>query len=215
MKKTVLVALMMAILLPLAGCGGHDNPPPPPLQTTQILSDPVYDGDIYQDINGLIAQPTQGSLPFLKVGVDQVTGGEYRTFLDFYLGGTGGVPLNAIIDSATLDVLITNILPTSPAVSIPIRIDLVSLQSLILAPADFFQLAEASTTITPPISQSDFSQHVPVDVTQLMRKAQLLGLSDFVVRISLDVGGTPGYIEINDTLGDPAASAPLLEVNYF
>ncbi|RII25623.1 MAG: hypothetical protein CXR31_13695 [Geobacter sp.] len=218
MKKTILVALMMAMILPLAGCGGHDNPPPPPLQTTQILSDPVYDGDIYQ--NNLFVPPTytitQGMtlnppVQSVLAGID--TGGEYRAFLDFYLGGTAGVPLNAGIDSAFLDMFVTS----NVAGSIPITIDLVSFQPPTLQYTDFDRAilgAWTFTTLNIFINQANVAQKVTIDVTPLMAEAQRQGFPDFQVRMLCGAG----IIEIDDPT-DPTVDrglyAPLLQVTYF
>ena len=103
----------------------------------------------------------------------------------------GGVPGNAVIVSATLDIVINSIQPQPLTGTIPIRIDLVSFQPPTLLPTDFdrtLQPALATITITPPISQADFGNHVFVDVGLLMQEAQRLGLPDFQVRILEDLG---------------------------
>ncbi len=220
MKKTVLVALMMAILLPLAGCGGHDNPPPP-LLTTQILSDPVYDGDIFKDnllppaftvTQGMTLNPPVQSV-FAGIDSTPVTGGEYRAFLDFFLGGTAGVPLNAVIDSAFLDMFVTS----NVAGSIPRTIDLVSFQPPTLQYTDFERAilgAWTFTTLNININQPNIAQKVTIDVTPLMAEAQRQGFQDFQVRILCGVG----IIEIDDPtdpLVDRGQFAPLLQVSYF
>jgi hypothetical protein len=160
------------------------------------------------------------SVQSVFAGINPYTGAEYRAFLDFPLTGAGGVPGNAVIVSATLDIVINSILPLPLYGTIPIRIDLVSFQPPTLLASDFnrtVQPALATTTIVPPISQSDFGHHVPVDVTPLMVEAQRLGLPDFQVRILEDLGIVePGLIEINDTTGaQQDLLAPLLQVTYF
>jgi hypothetical protein len=149
-------------------------------------------------------------------GIDPFTFAEYRAFLDFPLTG---VPVNAVIVSATLDIVIDSIQPQPLFGTIPIRIDLVSIPRLTLVPDDFsrsLQPALAFTTIIPPIASADVGQHVFVDVTSLMVEAQFWGLPDFQVRILLDFSAVSGLIEINDTTGpNRVFLAPLLQVEYF
>ncbi len=216
--KLPLVVIVTASLL-VASCG-HEEHGSPPVVTTQILSDAAFDGDISQDPTTLALTVTQGTAESYFAGVDPVTSVEYRTFLDFPLGGAGGVPLNATISSALLDIVINGITPHPLVGTIPIRIDLVSFQPPNLIGTDFSrtdQPALATMTISPPISDSDFGQHVTVDVTPLMVEAQRLGLPDFQVRILDDLGiVTPGVIEINDTTGPLRNDlAPLLQVSYY
>ena len=219
MKKTFLAALMMSLILSLAGCGGHDNPPPPPPVVTQILSDPVYDGDIFKDTllppaftvtQGMTLSPRVQSV---LAGIDPtpVTGGESRAFLDFFLGGTGGVPINAFINSAILDMVVTSNI-SGP---IPLTIDLVAFQPPTLQPTDFDRAilpSRATTTVTLFVTQANVAQQVSIDVTTLMAEAQRQGLPDFQVRILCGAG----IIEIDDRTGvDRNSFAPLLEVTYF
>jgi hypothetical protein len=154
-------------------------------------------------------------------GIDPSSGTEFRAFLDFPLIGANGVPGNAVIVSATLDIVLNNVFLQVPTDTIPIRIELVSFPGLTLVTDDFSRTllpAIAFTTIVPPISLADAGNHVAVDVTSLMEQAQKLGLLDFQVRILEDLGAPfPGLIEINDTT-DPTirgALAPLLLVEYF
>ena len=222
MKSVMLAAIIVS--LTLMGCGGGSSAPP--TYSTQILSDPVYDGDILQTSPTATFTITQGmtiSPPVQSVfaGIDPSSGAEYRAFLDFPLTGAGGVPGNAIILSATLDIVINNVFLQSPIDTIPIRIELVSIPGLTLVQDDFsrsFLSAIAFTTIVPPISSADVGNHVTIDVTSLMVQAQNLGLLDFQVRILEDlVVASPGTIEINDNTTDPTtrgALAPLLEVTY-
>ena len=220
MKKAFLAAIIVFVIVALTGCG-HDHTSAPPTFTTQILSDPVYDGDIAQDPNTLALTVTQTNTQSVFAGIDPASFVEYRAFLDFPLSGTGGVPGNAVIISATLDIVINNIFLQSPVSTIPIRIELVSFQPPTLIETDFdrtLQPALAFTTIVPPISSADVGNHVIVDVTLLMQQAQNLGLPDFQVRILEDLGlVSPGLIEINDTTATEssrAALAPLLTVTY-
>jgi hypothetical protein len=151
-------------------------------------------------------------------GVDPITFEESRAFLDFPLSGPNGVPINAVIVSATLDIVIDSI--KSLAGTIPIRIDLVSFQPPILLATDFdlgIQPALATTTIMISSANIAVNPHVVVDVTSLMVQAQNLSLPDFQVRILEDLGAAfPGLIEIDDTTGaNRALLAPLLQVQYF
>src|SRR6185369_6170862 len=127
MKRTLFAAIMVLIVLTLAGCG-DSSPPPAPAIVTQILSNPAFDGDILQDpLNGLFTV-TQGNTQSVFAGINPATGAESRAFLDFPLTGVGGVPLDAVISSATLNIEINSILPQPLIGTIPIRIDLVSFQ---------------------------------------------------------------------------------------
>ncbi len=216
MKRTFLSAIMVFISLSLIGCGSSSTPL---TIVTQILSDPVFDGDIQVPLTGPIII-TQGTTQSVLAGVDPATGAEFRAFLDFPLTGVGGVPGNAIIVSATLDIVINNVFLQLSTDTIPIRIDLVSFQPPSLIASDFdlgIQPALAITTIVPPISSTDVNHHVFVDVTSLMVQAQNLGLPDFQVRILEDlVVAPPGLIEIDDTTGpNRVFLAPLLQVEYF
>lgn len=217
MKKTLLALVMLFTLFALAGCG--DDNGVPPAFSTQILSDAATDGDIARSQAGAYTV-SQGNTQSVFAGIDPLTGAELRAFLDFPLGGVGGVPGDAIIQSAILDIFINSIAPQPLNNTIPIRIDLVSFQPPNLIGDDFdrtFQPALATTTINPPISQADFGQHVAVDVTPLMVEAQRLGLPSFQLRILQELGPpVPGLIEISDTTGPNRATlAPLLDVVYF
>jgi hypothetical protein len=208
------------VVLGLAGCGGGNDNPPPSTYTTQILSDPAFDGDIEQ-ISANSATITQGmsaSVQNVLAGIDPVALTEFRAFLDFPLTGPGGVPGNAGIDSAYLEVFIDNLDP--PNGTLPILIDLVAFQPPTLIATDFDRTVQpplASTRISPPITASDVGTYVSVDVTSLMVEAQRMGLPDFQVRIMEDVGPPiPALIAIDDTTGaNRSARAPLLTVTYY
>ena len=218
-RSTVTLILVLAVGLSLVACG-HDHGSSKPI-VTQILSDALYDGDIALGPSSSATYTvTQGNSQSVFAGIDPVTLIEYRTFLDFPLGGSNGVPLDAVIDSATLDIYINSIDPYPLSGTIPIRIDLVSFQPPYLVGTDFdrsSQPALMTKTINPPISQTDFGNHVYIDVTQMMVEVQRLGLADFQVRIMEDLGlVSPGIIEINDTTGSNRNQlAPLLEVSYY
>ena len=216
MKRSFLTAALVCLILALTGCGSDRSPE----FVAQILSDPAFDGDIEQNPPGVFTV-TQGMSPTVQsvfAGIDPATGAEFRAFLDFPLTGVGGVPGNAIIASAFLDLVVTSIQP--PTGTIPIRIELVSFQPPTLIPTDYDRTLQpplAFTTIVPPISQFDVGHHVRFDVTPLMVQAQILGLSNFQVRIMEDLGPVlPGIVEINDTTGpNRSLLAPLLQVAFF
>ena len=221
MKRTFLAAIMVFISLTLIGCGHHHDDVREQ-SVTLILSDPAFDGDIVQDPTSGLFTVTQGmnsSVQSVFAGINPDSNAEYRAFLDFPLTGAGGVPGNAVIVSAILDIVINSISPQPLTGTIPIRIDLVSIQPPTLVETDFdrsLQPALVTATITPPISQADFGQHVSLDVTSLMQEAQRLGLANFQVRILEDSGAaSPGLIEITDTTGPNRGTlAPLLQVTY-
>ncbi len=223
MKRAFLAVLLVFLSTALIGCGDngdHIGQPGQPTFTTQILSDPVYDGDIALTTSNSFTI-TQGMTPTIQsvfAGINPSTLTEYRAFLDFPLTGANGVPGNAVIVSAFLDFFVNSIDPTNG--TIPIRIELVDIPGLTLVQDDFSRTLQPSlafTTIVPPISQADVGFNVTVDVTSLMVEAQNLGLLDFQVRILEDLGSvSPGLIEIIDTTGpNRGALAPLLQVSYF
>jgi hypothetical protein len=216
--KTFAIAASCA-LLGLTGCGGGDDGPPP-TYTTHILSDSGYDGDIEQTSPDT-ATVTQGMSPTVQsvlAGIDPVAGTEFRAFLDFPLTGSGGVPGDAIIDSAFLEVLVNDLQPSNAV--IPVRVELVTFQPPTLLPTDFDRTLQpplAFTTISPPLASADVGTYVPIDVTGLMIEAQRRGLPDFQVRIMEDLGPPiPGLFAIDDSTGaNRSARAPLLTVTYF
>ena len=215
------VTLVIAFaVISLTGCDNGDEIGPPILVTTQIPSDPGFDGDIEQTTPTSFTI-TQGMSPAVQsvfAGIHPVAGTEFRAFLIFPLTGAGGVPGNAVIDSAFLDVYINSLQPN--AGDIPILIDLVAFQPPTLIETDFdrsLQPSLASVILSPPLSQADVGTNVSIDITPLMIKAQNLGLLDFQVRIMQDLGpAIPILVEINDTTGvDRGSLAPLLTVTYF
>ena len=207
--------LTACALLTLAGCGGGGDDPPETFQT-QILSDSGYDGDIEQT-GPDSAIVTQGMGPDVQSVFAGVLDTEFRAFLHFPLGGSGGVPANARIDSAFLEIFIDNIYGT--AASIPVRIELVDFdQPMVVTDFDrTVQPALAYTILSPRLGPSDIGKYVPIDVTGLMVEAQRRGLPNFQVRILQDLG-TPvdGLFEIDDPTGaNRGSKAPLLTVTYF
>lgn len=207
------------VALSLAGCGG-DGGGPPPAVTTQILSDSGFDGDIEQTspTTFIVTQGMSPNVQSVFAGIDPGTLTEFRTFLDFPLSGPGGVPGNAMIESAFLDVRIDSLQPSTG--TIPIRVELVSFQPPTLIETDFDRTLQpplAFVQVAPPFTQADVGTNVSIDVTSLLVRAQQLGLADFQVRIMEDLGpAIPVLIEIDDTTGvNRPSNAPLLTVTYF
>jgi hypothetical protein len=218
MRMTFFAALAAFMILTLTGCGS-DNSSGPPVFVTTILSDPNFDGDIQQDRNTRLLTISQGiaTQQRLFAGLDPLLPLEYRSFLDFHLDGPSGVPANASIDSASLDLFINDIHTQFLNDTIPLRIELVSFQPPDLFLSDFDRPALSTTLVRSTIFQGDFGRHVTIDVTALMIEAQRSGLPDFQLRIMENFGNVaPGLIEINDTVGiNRSTLAPQLTVSYF
>lgn len=207
-------------MLGLSGCGGGDGDDTRESFTAQILSDPVFDGDIERTGPGAftITQGMSSSVQSVFAGIDPVGGTEFRAFLDFPLTGSRGVPGDAIIDSAFLEIYIDDLQPANG--TLPVRVDLVTFQPPTLLATDFDRTqlpALASVIVTPAITNADVGTFVPIDVTSLMIEAQRRGLDDFQVRIMEDLGPVvPVLMVIDDSTGSNRSSrAPLLTVTYF
>jgi hypothetical protein len=203
-------------LLCLAGCGGDRPPVVPPPVVTHILSNPHLDGDIEQTGPGsfIVTQGMTPSIQSVLAGTGQT---EFRAFLNFPLGGSGGVPFNAFIDSAFLELLIDNVIPVNG--SVPIRVELVSFQPPTLIGTDFLRTALpplGAVLVHGNVTASDIGWFVPVDVTSLMIQVQQLGLVQFQVRIMEDLGPARfTLIVIDDPItSDRPLRAPLLTVAY-
>lgn len=221
LKPTMLITTAAAAcaLLVLTGCGGGGGDTTPSF-TTQILSDPALDGDIQQTgpSSFVVTQGMSASVQSVFAGIDPASQTEFRAFLTFPLTGSNGVPLDARIDSAFVELFVDDLQPA--AASLPLLVELVSFQPPTLLASDYDRTAQpalASIHVTPPITASDIGTLVPIDVTPLMVQAQRLGLSDFQVRIMEDLGPPIlGLMEIDDTTGpDRSKAAPLLTVTYF
>lgn len=217
MRVGVAIGVVCALLC-LAGCGGNGDGVPPQV-VTQILSDAHFDGDIEQTsaTSYTVTQGMSSSVQSILAGIDPTTGNEFRAFLDFPLTGSDGVPGNAIIDSAFLEILIDNVIPNTG--SVPIRVELVTFQPPTLIATDFDRIAQpplAAVLVSGDVTAADVGHFVPVDVTALMIQAQERGLADFQVRIMEDLGPAIfTLIEIDDAITtDRAQRAPLLTVTY-
>jgi hypothetical protein len=205
-------------LLALGGCGGGGDDGRSQF-VTHILSDPGFDGDIELTLGGayVVTQGMSPSVQTVFAGIDPTSGSEFRTFLDFPLSGSGGVPGDAFIDSAFLEIFVDDVVPTSG--SLPLRIELVSFQPPNLIGTDFDRSAQpalAAVSIPGDVTQADVGHFIPVDVTALMIRAQQLGLVDFQVRVMEDLGpAISTLMVIDDTTGaNRSAQAPLLTVTY-
>jgi len=210
---------VVCALLCLAGCGGSGAVAIPLPIVTHILSDPRFDGDIEQTsrTSYVVTQGMSPSVQSVLAGIDPTARTEFRAFLNFPLGGSGGVPGNAIINSAFLEVLIANVIPGNG--SVPIRVELVAFQPPTLIGTDFDRTALpplGAVLVSGNVTVADIGFFVPVDVTSLMIRAQQLGLIDFQVRIMEDLGPASfTLIEIdNPTTFDRPQRAPLLTVTY-
>jgi hypothetical protein len=210
------VAIGMAcMLLCLAGCGGDRPPVVPPPVVTHIFSNPRFDGDIEQVSAGFIV--TQGMSPTVQSVLAGTGQTEFRAFLNFPLGGSGGVPFNAFIDSAFLELYVDNVIPING--SVPIRVELVTFQPPTLIGTDFLRSALpplGAVLVNGNVTGADIGWFVPVDVTSLMIQVQQRGLIDFQVRIMEDLGPASLTMMVIDdrTTPDRAQFAPLLTVTY-
>jgi hypothetical protein len=208
MKRGFGLAFVLVFLMVFAGCGGEHHSPP--TFSTQILSTLANDGDIELTPGNsfIVTQPPAGN-QFIRAGFAGLTD-EFRAFLDFDLTGPGGVPGSAIIDSATLDVFIDALSPTSTG-SLPVFIDLLNFPPNPLLNGDF-----SATPVLRKnsfIAQSDVGFNVRFDVTQLMQQAQLGQFPHFQVRISQDpTAVADGLVQIHE--GTVSGLAPLLKVVY-
>ena len=215
-----LVAVAFAALS-LTGCGGGGGYSSPPRAiTTQILSDPVFDGDIQQTslTTYAVTQGMSATVQSVFAGIDPATLTEFRAFLDFPLSGAGGIPANAMIERAALDIYINSLQPSTG--TLPLLIELVTFQPPTLLGTDFSRTIQpplASLRVSPPFTLSDVGTNVSIDVTSLMVEAQRKGLNDFQVRVMEDLGpAIYVLLEINDTTGTSRASkGPVLTVTYF
>lgn len=208
-KFFALLAIILFGIISIIASGGHKSKP---IFIASIYSDQPADGDISYD-------PVQNSFTItngpdtLFFGIDDLDPNfsEYRAFLDFPLdGSTGqdGIPLDAVIVSATLEIYINEV---SFAARIPTLLDLVSYPINGLRVVDFN--SDPLLSQSGNIFASDLGTIVSIDVTELMKEAQLLGLSDFQLRFLLDFISDVGFVGIDDI---PAVSstAPLLTVKY-
>lgn len=220
MRRPAAAIILACALFGLSACGGGDGDRGPQTFITRILSDSSYDGDIQQTGPGtyVVTQGMSSTVQSIFAGIDPGGGTEYRAFLDFPLTGQDGVPGDALIQSAFLDLYIDDLQPTTA--TLPVLIELVSFDPPTLIETDFDRTQQpplASITISPPIGRSDVGNIASIDVTPLMQEAQRRGLANFQIRIMEDlVPAVSALMEIDDTTGpDRQARAPLLTVTYY
>jgi hypothetical protein len=218
-RKRICLGIAAFLALTMVGCGGEFRP----VFTAQIFSDPGIDGHISEDMStGSLASPVHAGTPgvgFVRVGIDPTLGSlgtEYRGFLHFPLDGSTGfdaVPVDASIVSATLEIFINSVPFTT---FVPVRMDLISFPPPLIA-TDYDVVLQPSilTRGTFDILSSDAPRRVAViiDVSSLVREAQVQKLPDFQVRLLLpfDPPGATGLFDIDD---GPLSTAPLLTVEF-
>jgi hypothetical protein len=212
-KIAFCLALVLVTFL-LAGCHifVDNREDPSPTFVAQIVSDDEADGDI--ELTPPATYTTASALDTGSVlaGIDPASGDEFRGFLDFPLRGSQGVPLDAVIESATLEIFISGISVSSPDRILPFIIDLVAFQPPLLIADDFDRVLQPPLLTMPfDFYPSDAGATVVIDVTALMDEAQVQGLPDFQLRFLLDFSATSGLIEIDDS---DLETAPLLTVSY-
>ncbi|UPU35830.1 hypothetical protein M1B72_20690 [Geomonas paludis] len=211
MKKRILWLVLAAVLVALAGCGGGEDRP---LIETTIASDPAVDGDIV-DVAGVrtVSLVTRDALPGVLAGVDPVNDDVYRAFLSFPLTA---IPVNHIIRSATLSIVIRSVTVVPPTATIPLRLELVAFDPpLVGNDWDRTILLPLANPVVVSVSSADVNREVNIDVTSLMDEAQFRRLPDFQVRILQDDDlntAVPGIVEIDEAT---VANEPRLTVVHF
>ena len=212
MKKYLWIGVVAVVMLSIAACGGGGGDSRT-IFVAQILSDQPIDGDIAFNPVSQTFTITNGP-DTLFFGIDDLNPNlpEYRAFLDFPLDGSTGediVPADAVIVSAKLELFINEV---SFATVVPAWLDLVSYPVSGLGPQDF----DSPPLVSRPLDffRSDQGNFVSIDVTNLMREAQRLALSDFQVRFLIDLAVSDvGFVGIEDR-PSITLTAPLLTVEY-
>jgi hypothetical protein len=203
------------VLFMLGGCRVeyHEHHDHRHIDVTHIVSDREADGDIsFSEPATYIVSParTTGSV---LAGIDPDFGDEFRGFLDFPLRGADGVPLQAAIESASLEFFINRVDEAYPGSGVSLLIDLVSFQPPTLIAGDFDRHVQPPIMTLPmDIVAADEGIIIAVDVTSLMIEAQRLDLPDLQLRFLQDSLASAGLVEIRD--GD-FATAPQLSVHYY
>ena len=213
--RIVLYAVLVLAAVALTGCrhDHHHQDDPLPTYHAEIISDVYADGDIGLALDDTYTVSSAIDTGSVLAGVDPVTGEEFRGFLDFPLGGVDGIPSDAVIESATLEVYIIGMSDTLPGEIFPFLIDLVDFQPPYLIESDFSRFSQPPLlTISVDFYPSDVGTLVVIDVTDLVDEAQFQGLPDLQLRFLLDFSANSGLIEIDDA---DVATAPLLKVTYY
>jgi hypothetical protein len=214
--KKRIAAWLAAVLLAVAltGCvvSSDEHDDPSPTYVSQITSDAAADGDIAWTPPAMYTIASALDTGTVLAGVDPVSGDEFRGFLDFPLRGSQGVPWDAAIESATLEIFISGLSVSATDRVLPFVIDLVAFQPPLLVADDFDRVVRPPLLTMPfDFYPSDEGAIVVIDVTALMEEAQIQGLPDFQLRFLLDFSASSGLIEIDDT---DLETAPLLTVSY-
>lgn len=208
MRRLLYLGVASILVLALSGCGGGDRSrrisgpgfvgiddsttDTAPLLTViyqdpflgqvtaEILSDPLFDGDIaLVDPVRNVFDITTNATP-LFFGVDSFNANlpEFKAFFTFPLDD---VPFGVPIISATVELFVTEV---SFASVIPTFLDLVPFGVL---SADDFDAAFLDF-LSLDFFSSDEGNFVLIEVTPLMETAQTQDLLDFQIRLSLDDG---------------------------
>jgi hypothetical protein len=207
-----LAVLFMVTMLVNCRVEYHDDGDPPSTYDIQIVSDPNADGDIAFSPPHNFTVSSASTTGSVLAGIDPVFEDEYRGFLSFPLRGSHGVPTYAEIESATLEIFISDVTECSPGTGVPLLIDLVSFSPPILIASDYDR-APLLTLYSNIVFADDAGFFLSFDVTPLMVEAQRLDLNNFQLRFLLDsdLAGS-GLIEIKDNVLE---TAPLLSVTYY
>ena len=214
MKRVFLVGAALFIAMVASGCGGGGGGGGTVVTPifADIPSDLTADAYVAENLNTFqLSAPVTGS-GAIRVGIDPTialpAGTEYRGLISFPLGGPGGVPADATIVSATLDIFVDSVqfqfsLPTA------IRIDMIE------APPPFAS-TDYDEVLQPRIGTSIGFNVVGtgrylVDITPFMEQAQVPpALPSLQLRLMLPLTpGANGLITINDS-----AFQPFLTVEY-
>ena len=213
-NKITLCLLLVLAVVSLVGCNifidNRDDPTP--TFEVQIVSDDTADGDIELTASSMYTISSALDTGNVLAGIDPESGDEFRGFLDFPLRGSQGVPLDATIESATLEIFISGTSVSSSDRVMPFIIDLVAFQPPVISEDDFNRLLRPTILSMPfDFYPSDAGATVIIDVTSLMDEAQNQGLPDFQLRFLLDFSADSGLIEIDD---NDLETAPLLTISY-
>lgn len=217
MKTKVLLLAAAVFASILVGCGGGNGSTGTVVTPvfTDIPSDRTTDAYVAENLNTFaLSSPVVGS-GALRVGIDPTIPGplgtEYRAFIEFPLGGAGGVPANATIVSATLDVVVNSVQFSSP---VPVRIDLIDVTTPFVSNDYDLTILPPVSTLAPSLSGFNVtaSGRYLVDVTPLMQNAQTLAFPSLQLRLLLPLTpGAQGLITIDDS---NISVQPFLTVEY-
>jgi hypothetical protein len=206
----LVIIFMVAVLVNCRVEYHYDDPPS--TYEIRIVSDPDADGDITFSPPHHFTVTSAGTSGSVLAGIDPRFEDEFRGFFSFPLRGSHGMPTYADIESASLEIFISDVTECSPGTGVPLLIDLVSFSPPNLIASDFDR-APLLTLYSNIVFAGDAGFFLSFDVTPLMVEAQRLGLHNFQLRFLLDttLAGS-GLIEIED---DVPKTAPHLTVTYY